>query len=614
MSKLWVLLGLADRKRLGYLPIGYKLMLTFLLFILLLVSANFYISQTMYDDTMRKQTRVNIQGTLIQIRDNVAYKVDDIVQTSATLYDDPTLIQSLRRKEDSINKYNRLEKVIIPKLESASKAIGLNLRLSVYFHNETVGESYRIWEPENNLDFTEQTFNIYHISHIHNKFWYFTLPKERYNVTMQWKQVEEDERDERISMVRRIVDMKNPLEIKEVGIMRFSVRISELFESVDYTKLGKGSLLSVVDPYGNIVFRSGKLDEQDEGQAKADKGLRSMEYDRPHFLTIEEDLPQKNWKIVAQVPLNIIEQEAKRVRTVFIIIGILCVVLFTYAGFLISQYLSKRILKIISVLNSFREGNLHKRIAYRGKGEFSQIANALNAMGEEIEALINKVYLTQLQKKEAELEMLQSQINPHFLYNTLSSINQLAKFGENEKLQDMVVQLAQFYRLTLNSGRTMIPIAMEIEQAQAYLDIQKVKYGRRMEVDFDMDVDIWPYETVKLILQPFIENVLKHAWSGDRIHIRVSVRKEGDSIMYRIIDDGLGMKQERIDEILDSQDDSHMGCGIRNIDQRVKLHYGKEYGVSIFSRVGIGTSVQIRIPAKRRKQQGEKQGVNRPDF
>ncbi|MGM1049106.1 MAG: sensor histidine kinase [Bacillota bacterium] len=575
----------ANKKRPGYLPIGYKLILTFLIFILLLVSVNFYISHSMYDATMRKQTRVNIQGTLMQIRDNVAYKVDDIVQTSFTLYDDQALIQSIRKKETGSNNYTRMNKVITPKLESASKAVGLNLRLSVYFHNETI---YPIWKNKNNQDFNEQTIDIYHMSNIINKFWYFTIPTERYNETMLWKQVEEDERDGRISLIRRIVDMQNPLEIEEVGIMRFSVRISELFESVDYTKLGEGSMLSVVDPVGNVVFTSGK----------------AIEEDKQNYLTIEESLPQQNWKIVAQVPLNIIEQEAKRVRTVFIIICILCVVLFTYAGFLISQYFSKRILKIVSVLNSFREGDLHKRIAYRGRGEFPQIANALNAMGEDIEALINKVYLTQLQKKEAELEMLQSQINPHFLYNTLSSINQLAKFGETEKLQNMVVQLAQFYRLTLNSGKTMIPIAAEIEQAIAYLDIQKVKYGQRMEVSFDIDADIWSYETVKLILQPFIENVLKHAWSGDRIHIRISVMKEGDSVIYRIIDDGLGMKQERIDEIFDPRDDSHMGCGIRNIDQRVKLHYGNEYGVSIFSRVGIGTSVQIRIPARKRNLQG----------
>ncbi|MGG4093912.1 cache domain-containing sensor histidine kinase [Paenibacillus lautus] len=606
MNNHWIPSSRTNGKKLGYIPIGYKLMLTFTIFILLLVFVNFYILHSMYDETMRKQTRVNIQGTLKQIRDNVAYKVDDIVQTSATLYDDPTLIQSVRRNLSGTDNHIRMSNVILPKLESAARAIGLNLRLSVYFHNQTVYERYKNWDNEKNQDFNEQTYDIYHMTRISSEFWYFTLPEEKYNSTMIWRQVEEDERDGRISMIRRLVDMNNPLEIKEMGIMRFSVRLSQLFDSVDYTKLGEGSMLSVLDPYGNVVFTSGPFVEHNTTRIKAEQYAALAANDMKNYLIIEEDLPQKNWKIVAQVPLNIIEQEAKRVRTVLIAICIICVVLFTYTGYVISQSFSKRILKIVGVLNAFREGDLHKRITYRGKGEFPQIANALNAMGEDIEALIKEVYLTQLQKKEAELEMLQSQINPHFLYNTLSSINQLAKFGETEKLQNMVVQLAQFYRLTLNSGRILIPIALEIEQANAYLDIQKVKYGQRMEVTFDIDTNIWPYETIKLILQPFIENVLKHAWSGDRIHIRVSVKKEGNDVLYRIIDDGLGMKQGRIDEIFDPRDNSHMGCGIRNIDQRVKLHYGSEYGVSIFSKVGIGTSVQIRIPARSRNSNPDK--------
>ncbi|MGG3309030.1 sensor histidine kinase [Paenibacillus lautus] len=606
MNNHWIPSSRTNGKKLGYIPIGYKLMLTFTIFILLLVFVNFYILHSMYDETMRKQTRVNIQGTLKQIRDNVAYKVDDIVQTSATLYDDPTLIQSVRRNLWGTDNHIRMSNVILPKLESAARAIGLNLRLSVYFHNQTVYERYKNWDNEKNQDFNEQTYDIYHMTRISSEFWYFTLPEEKYNSTMIWRQIEEDKRDGRISMIRRLVDMNNPLEIKEMGIMRFSVRLSQLFDSVDYTKLGEGSMLSVLDPYGNVVFTSGPFVEHNTTRIKAEQFAALAANDKKNYLIIEEDLPQKNWKIVAQVPLNIIEQEAKRVRTVLIAICIICVVLFTYTGYVISQSFSKRILKIVGVLNAFREGDLHKRITYRGKGEFPQIANALNAMGEDIEALIKEVYLTQLQKKEAELEMLQSQINPHFLYNTLSSINQLAKFGETEKLQNMVVQLAQFYRLTLNSGRILIPIALEIEQANAYLDIQKVKYGQRMEVTFDIDTNIWPYETIKLILQPFIENVLKHAWSGDRIHIRVSVKKDGNDVLYRIIDDGLGMKQGRIDEIFDPRDNSHMGCGIRNIDQRVKLHYGSEYGVSIFSKVGIGTSVQIRIPARSRNSNPDK--------
>ena len=605
--------GLKKGKHRGYVPIGYKLMMSYLVFIIVLVTVNGYVSHSMYDSSMRKQTSSNIQSTLVQIRDNVAYKSDDMVRISSTLYDDENFIESLSLKTTNFKENNlRLKNVIIPKLVGASKSIGINLRLFMYVANETIPEIYNNYEPENHdlyepgsSDATQQTYNVYHMNRIVHQPWYELLPNEEYGITKLWTEVEDDDHSNRISMIRRIVDLQNPLNAKVVGVMRFSVRRDELFESVDSRMLGEGAMLLIQDRAGRVIYAS---DEERHDAMKA-KELNlstpaSLADFRPEgeYLTLKEYMPQQDWTLVANVPLTTIQQEAVRVRAYIIGICILCAFLFTFMGIFMSGYFSKRITKFIFVLNAFREGDLHKRITYKGKDEFSQIATALNSMGEDFEALIKKVYLTQLEKKEAELEMLQTQINPHFLYNTLSSINQLAKFGENEKLQKMVVELAKFYRLTLNSGRTLIPVSSEVEQANAYLDIQKIKYGRRLEVTFDIDVAVWKYETIKLILQPFIENALKHAWSGgERIHIRIVARLEGDDILYRVIDDGMGLKQERMAEILNTSSESETGFGIRNIHQRVQLQYGEEYGVSIFSRRGIGTSVNIRIPARKRR-------------
>ncbi|QJD88382.1 sensor histidine kinase [Cohnella herbarum] len=565
-------------------------MLSYMIFIVILVSVNGYVTNSMYDASMRQQTRTTIQAAITQIKDNVSYKTDDMIRISSLLYDDYNLVRNLKSRETGRDQYYRMAQLIAPKLDSASKSIGFSQRLFVYFHNETIDEVYQT-RVDGDPALLEQTYDIYHLSRIRDQEWYKNFPKEEYSVTMQWKQVEKDGAENRISLIRRIVDTSNPLKLKELGIMRFSVRLKDLFESVDYAKLGEGSMLSVMSEKGNVIYTSGAS----EGNLIDSESLKN------DYIKIEEKMGRQEWTIVAHVPVTIIAQEAQKVRTFIISVCVLCFILFTFAGIFISRYFSIRITKFVSVLNAFREGDLHKRIAYRGKDEFSQIATALNGMGEDVEALINKVYLTQLQKKEAELEMLQLQINPHFLYNTLSSINRLAKFGENEKLQKMVVQLGKFYRLTLNSGRTLIPIISEIEQSNAYLDIQKVKYGQRLEVLFDIDANIWPYETIKLILQPFIENVLKHAWWGDRIHIRIVARKEGNDILYRIIDDGMGIKRKRFGEIFAPAGEAETGYGIRNIDERIKLQYGAEYGVSIVSRPGIGTTVQIRIPAKKRK-------------
>ncbi|MCG7406220.1 sensor histidine kinase [Paenibacillus sp. ACRRX] len=579
-------------QQLGYLPIGYKLMLTYMLFIIIPVSVIGFVSHSMYEDSIRKHTRTNIQGTLLQIRDNIEYRMQEITRISSLLYGDFDFYQYLRHFEEGWENYDRMFNAIFPKFQAVTESTGMKFWMSVFLKNESIYERYRYTFSNENPDFSFSSYDIYHMSRIKEKKWYMDYPEEKYGETMKWWQIEQDTVNNRISLLRRLIDTYNPVRLNEVGFLRINVGIQELFESMNYSKIGNGSVLFIKDEYGRKLYQSGELPSNymDEQQLNE------------NYLTITETVGKQSWQLVALVPITIIEQDSFKVRMFIITMCLLCFIVFSFVGIFISRFFAIRINKFVSVLNAIREGDLHKRISYRGKDEFSQIATALNDMGENIESLIKEVYLTQLQKKEAELEMLQSQINPHFLYNTLSSINRLAKFGDTDKLQQMVFGLAKFYRLTLNDGRTMIPVPSEIEQADAYLQIQKIKYGDRMSVMFDIDANVWPYETIKLILQPFIENVLKHAWCGDRIHIRIVGTLVGDDILFRVIDDGIGMRQERIDQIFDPQEHVNTGYGVRNVDQRIKLQYGEEYGVSIFSAVGVGTAVQIRIPARKCKR------------
>ncbi len=579
------------QRRHKYVPIGYKLMLTYMFFIIIPVSLIGFVSHSMYNKSLREHIDTNIKGTLLQIRDNIDYKMNEVTRISTQLYSDFDFYRNLRSYEEGWENYDRMSKKVLPKLDVAIQSTGMKIGMSLFLKNESIPEIYSN-SLEGYLD-NSSFYHLYHMKRIEGKSWYYDFPTEKYAETMKWWQIESDVENNRISLLRRLIDTYEPLKPKEIGFLRINVGIPDLFDSVNYTKIGKGSNLIIKNEFGKTMYQSGELPKNYTDETELNKD----------YLTIRETVMVANqaWQLIALVPTAILEKDAMKVRLFIILMCLICCVVFSFVGIFISRFFSIRINKFVYVLNAYREGDLHKRISYRGKDEFSQIATALNDMGENIDMLIKEVYLTQLQKKEAELEILQSQINPHFLYNTLSSIIQLAKFGQNEKLQKMVLELAKFYRLTLNEGRTMIPVPTEIEQANAYLEIQKIKYGDRLEVMFDFDTELWPYETIKLILQPFIENVLKHAWCGDHIHLRIVGRKEGDNILFRIIDDGIGIRQERIDQIFDSKGHTNTGYGVRNVDQRIKLQYGPEYGVSIFSRVGIGTSVQILIPAKKRK-------------
>jgi two-component system sensor histidine kinase YesM len=563
-----------------------------MVFIIIPVIAIGYFSHTMYQDSIRKQTRNNIQGTITQIKDNIEYKMDDVERISNMLYDDDSLITELRSYKMGWDNHERITKIIMPKFDIALNATGLSIAMYLFLDNDTLPEKYYGSFDNENPDLLARmkTYNLYHLDRIEDKNWHRNFPAEKIGQTMVWQKVERDNELGRISLLRRLVDMKNPLNLKEIGFMRFSVRKQELFQAVDYTKIGDGGALLIKDENGSIMYQSGKLPDMiDQVNGTVNQN---------NYLVIKDNVGHQNWELVAYVPMTVMEQDSARVKMFIIAICLLCLVVFTFAGMFISRYFSIRMNKVVSVLNAYREGELHKRMGYHGKDEFSEIALALNEMGQNINHLIEEVYVTQIEKKEAELESLQAQINPHFLYNTLSSISRLAKFGQIDKLQQMVLDLAKFYRLSLNEGRTLIPVRSELEQAEAYMSIQKTKFGDAVTIDYDIDPAIGKYETIKLILQPFIENAFEHARMGDSLNIRIVGRLEGEQIIFKIIDNGVGMSAERIRQIFDPIEGLNTGFGIRNVHSRIQLHFGSEYGVKIGSGRGIGTTVQIVIPAR----------------
>jgi two-component system, sensor histidine kinase YesM len=582
---------------------GYKLMFSYVVFITIPVLAIGYLSYSIFNDSIRNQTRVNIQGTLQQMKDNISYQQEDIERVADVLYRDGTLAKHLRNYEPGWEKYFTLTEYSLPKFRTALETTTQNIWLSVYLHNDLMPEIYYNYGASDPLLREPQLLDIYNVKRIADKAWYRELPKEEYGVTKQWSQIEDDAHFRRISLLRRIVDVPFPPQIEEVGVIRVSVHLSELFQSVDHREIGEDSALVVADDRGRVLYSSGDTD-----------AVRNIDWSQntaSDRLIIRQPLPGLPFQLIAAVTADIMEKDAQKVRTLTAVVCLICFVVFSFVAIVISRYFTKRVMKIIAVLKSFREGDFHKRLYLKGNDEFYQIAQALNEMGQNTHQLIEEVYVTNLKKKEAELESMQAQINPHFLYNTLSSISRLAKFGEVEKQHQMIMNLATFYRLSLNDGRMIISVRKELEQAQAYLDIQKVKYEERLSVQFDIQPDLIRYDTIKLILQPFIENVLKHAWCADRIHIRITGELSGETIVFRIIDDGIGMKAHRIKEILDPEDTGKSGYGVRNVDQRIKLHYGKDYGVHIYSRPGIGTTVRITIPVQYGNSQAAMEPIQR---
>lgn len=575
-----------------FLPFGWKLFISYLVLIILPVVILGYTANSILVDSMRTQTITNLRGTLAQMRDNVSYKLRDTERISDMLYYDETLALSLRRSEEGWISYEKTSTILLPKFRQAVESTNQKLWLSIYLRDPNLPEVYYDSGPVDLLKMKDKYFDVYHINRIQFEDWYRSFPPEKYGKTMKWSQVDDDEQFGRISLLRRLVNTIDPLDLKEIGFTRGSIYLSELFESMDYNKIGPGSMIEVVDQNGQKMYATSSLNA--EGHPVKRNESASSE------LIIHEEIPELDWTITAYVPQGILGKGVQKVTQITLLICVLFIVLISAVASYFSRYISKRFSKLISVLIMFQQGDYHKRIHYKGTDEFTLIADALNKMGAQTEHLIEEVYETNLKKKQAELESLQAQINPHFLYNTLSSISRLAKFGRVEQQHEMVMNLAKFYRLTLNDGQTIISIYKELEQVQAYLDIQKVKYGDRMEVDFNIDPDILGYETIKLILQPFIENALEHAWCGDRIYIRVTGEQLEGKVVFQIIDDGVGMKPQHAESLLEKDRNKQKGYGICNVHERIQLSFGEEFGVTIYSQLGIGTSITIIIPVQKK--------------
>ncbi|PRX68674.1 two-component system sensor histidine kinase YesM [Cohnella sp. SGD-V74] len=563
-----------------YVPIRYKLLASYLILVLIpviVIGAYAYLTSS---KEIEQNTRDNLDVAVHQIANNMQFRVDDVSRSAEAVYSDQTLSRYLSGYFLDWERHQITTQYILPRLEAASQLPKSKVRLTVYLNNPTIGEVYYL-ETEQVLEAGERQYEIKHASRVEGEPW-FRESLQLSPVDFQWRQVELDKKYGYISLLRPLINYDT---FELIGLIRVSVKLKDLFEGTAFGELGDNSRLFVLDGGGGRLYP----DEAAEGEEE--RG----EINETDYIRIEKSLGDIPATVVALVPVDSIREQLQKVQTLTVFVCLLSIVVLTLASLFISKMFSKRFMKLIHSLQAFKEGDYGRRIGYKGRDEFADIAESFNDMAATTQQLIDEVYVSKLEKKEAELQILHAQINPHFLNNTFSSISRMAKLGEIAKLHEIIRELAKFYRLTLNRGEMLISIEKEVQIIESYLNIQNIKYASRILTSIDIQPGTERYETVKFVLQPFVENVLEHAWYDDEISIDIRIERQSDTIVMTVSDNGLGMKQETINAILGAGTEK-IGYGIRNVDERIKLHYGKDYGVDIQSVVGQGTQVRIVLP------------------
>ncbi|MDE7269788.1 MAG: sensor histidine kinase [Acetatifactor sp.] len=265
--------------------------------------------------------------------------------------------------------------------------------------------------------------------------------------------------------------------------------------------------------------------------------------------------------------------------------------------------ISGPIRKLSEVTNQVAKGDFNVRFDVRSSAEVSMLSDSLNLMIDKINELLEQVTREQTRLRRAEFELLQSQINPHFLYNTLDAIVWLAEAGEQKKVVSMVGSLSEFFRTSLNQGKDIVSLREELQHVRSYLEIQQVRYQDILQYEIHMPEELYDYSIPKITIQPLVENALYHGIKNRRGlgRIVISGERNKDMLVIRITDNGIGIRSERLQQIRDGIQNKvpteNNIYGLYNVNERIRLNFGGRYGISIESDYGEGTEVKILLPA-----------------
>lgn len=279
------------------------------------------------------------------------------------------------------------------------------------------------------------------------------------------------------------------------------------------------------------------------------------------------------------------------------------------AAWVISESISKPIKELHNMTKSIAEGNFDVRVENKNVDDIAGLGMSLNIMTQKLKDLLERSKREQEELKKAELKVMQAQINPHFLYNTLDTIVWMAEANKSEQVIKIVNALSKFFRITLSKGQDWIPIEDEVSHIRSYLIIQKIRYRDILDFNIDISNEILDYKILKLTLQPLVENALYHGIKNKREGGTINIRgykTEEDQIIFEIHDNGAGMTKERVEEIRAALGDNARGhlmkdksFGLRNVQKRIELYYGNQYGLTLYSEHMKGTKVSVMIPIER---------------
>ncbi len=401
-----------------------------------------------------------------------------------------------------------------------------------------------------------------------------------------------------------VVTLTAPLpQGEETAWVSLDLSFSSISSHINNVSIGQHGYCFLMDKQGNIVYHpqqqllySGLKSEDTAKLAAFSDGT----YADDTVIYSLTSVKGSDWRVVGVSYMDeLVNRYVREMILLLLVLAAIILVTALFTSWLLSRLLTRPLRGLASAMETFEsDADQFTYHPVGGTKEVQELSSSFGHMVIRIQQLVTTVREEEINLRKTELKALQAQINPHFLYNTLDSIAWMCEQGRNTDAVKMVHALATLFRISISKGHELIPIAKEIEHAKSYLQIQKYRYKNRFTYQFHVDPDCLEYLCNKITLQPIIENAIAHGLDllVDEGRIDVDVRQVGDDIVFCVEDNGVGMSQEQIVSIMEHGPKDRTGIGIRNVNDRLKIYFGKDYGLHITSQLDVGTRVEIRMP------------------
>ena len=444
---------------------------------------------------------------------------------------------------------------------------------------------------ENGLSYGTYSKNKYNLNSIKSEKWY----KEIISADGKTVLINTYKDEEGIGPYKNILKMgrviKDLITNETLGVLIIDISETMLYDRYS-NLLDRGTYIYIVDSKGNIISSKDKrligknYKNNVKGKNVNDKNIE-----------IASNIDSYGWSIIQEIPSNIMSEVSNQIaQRTFYIIALISIpaLIITYK---ISAWITKPILNMKDKMEEVMKGNLNANVDVDRDDEIGQLQNSFNTMVKQLDTSIKDIKKYEKQKRVAELSFLQAQINPHFLYNTLSGIRFLISMNKTDIAEDMIYRFTKLLRSILPKASEMITLEEEIENIKNYSELQKMRYPKCFDISYEMDESIKDFKVPSFILQPIVENAILYSMEKENNKGKISLKcyKSTKGIRIVVEDNGVGMSKDKLENVL-NKEASINRVGVINVHERIQLNYGLEYGLKVESIEGKGTKITFILP------------------